>query len=105
MDVGDLRHEHFADRIGDPFPTVAGVDEHGDEVMIELRLSAATLPPNDRPDRAHYAEWTGPREHFLEQGTYTMHHDELGELTLFIVPVNEVADGFVYEAVFTRVDD
>jgi hypothetical protein len=42
----------------------------------------------------------GPLEYFLQQATYRMEHESLGEIDLFIVPVGREADGFRYEAVF-----
>ncbi len=104
VELGELRHEHFAGRVGERF-TLVLADEAGAETVIELKLSAATEPPETRADHAHFVEWVGPKEVFLEQGVHTLRHDELGELALFLVPVGEVDDGFVYEAVFTRVDD
>ncbi|MGI9644272.1 MAG: DUF6916 family protein [Ilumatobacteraceae bacterium] len=101
MELDELRHEHFAERIGERFEVTAG----GDGGTVVLHLSLATRPGDDRPDNAHFVEWTGPRDVFLEQGIYVLRHDELGELALFLVPVNEVEEGFVYEAVFTRVED
>lgn len=103
MDLPDLRHEHFADRIGEPFE-VRLDDGAGGRREIELRLTAATRAAGDRPDDAHFVEWTGPAATMLQQGVYEMHHAELGTLPLFIVPVHQHDDGIVYEAVFTRVD-
>ena len=100
MDVGDLQHEHFADRIGEPFDTTLD-----DGTRVTLELIAAREPPEERPDHAHFAEWKGPLDRPLEQRIYELEHAELGTLPIFLVPVNQVDDGFVYEAVFTRVDD
>src|SRR5688572_24117227 len=38
----------------------------------------------------------------LAQGLYSMRHALLGDLHLFIVPVQETADGRYYEAIFSR---
>lgn len=100
MDVGALRHEDFATRIGQPFEVTL---EEG--TAITLELVEARRAPEERPDHAHFVEWKGPLEHPLEQRIYELRHEELGTLPLFLVPVNRVGDGFVYEAVFTRVDD
>jgi hypothetical protein len=37
----------------------------------------------------------------VEQGTYTLTHSEVGEITLFIVPIGPADSGMRYEAVFT----
>ena len=39
---------------------------------------------------------------FLGQGMRTMDHDALGELTVFLVPVEREGEGYVYEASFNR---
>ena len=41
----------------------------------------------------------------LHQQTYTMQHDEMGEVALFLVPVGKQEDGLLYEAFFNRADD
>jgi hypothetical protein len=45
----------------------------------------------------------GPPSRLLPQHIYTLHHDVLGSLALFIVPiVGSNAERIVYEACFTR---
>lgn len=41
-----------------------------------------------------------PPEVFLQQGTYTLEHEQLGEVLLFVVPVARTERGFRYESVF-----
>jgi hypothetical protein len=46
----------------------------------------------------------GPGDRILPQGTYSMQHDVLGALALFIVPVvGSNAERIIYQACFTRV--
>ena len=42
----------------------------------------------------------GPADIYVPQGTYTLEHERLGALDIFIVPVARDADGFLYESVF-----
>jgi hypothetical protein len=42
----------------------------------------------------------GPPDFLLEQGVYAFDHEELGEVTLFLVPVERTERGFRYESVF-----
>lgn len=42
----------------------------------------------------------GPAEPYLPQHMYTLHHEEIGQIELFLVPVNQDVNGFYYEAVF-----
>jgi hypothetical protein len=45
----------------------------------------------------------GPSERPLPQGTHSLHHDALGELMLFLVPVvGSNGERIVYEACFSR---
>ena len=43
-----------------------------------------------------------PNNVFLEQKIYNLQHEKLGEGSLFIVPIRQDTDGFVYESVFNR---
>ena len=42
----------------------------------------------------------GPATPLLPQGTYDLEHAELGELSLFLVPLGSVGDEMRYEAAF-----
>jgi hypothetical protein len=45
--------------------------------------------------------FSGPAEPIMTQATYTLAHDDLGPMELFLVPIGRDADGNVqYEAVF-----
>jgi len=44
--------------------------------------------------------FSGPLEPFLEQHMYTLQHDELGMIEMFLVPVKQDENGYYYEAVF-----
>ena len=44
----------------------------------------------------------GPAEQFLQQGTYKLKNEQLGEIDLFLVPVAQDRDGFQYEAAFNH---
>ena len=45
----------------------------------------------------------GPADRVLAQGTYSLQHDALGSLVIFIVPViGSNAERIVYEACFSR---
>jgi uncharacterized protein DUF6916 len=43
----------------------------------------------------------GPKSRFLRQNTYSITHESLDAMEIFIVPVGEEGDGYLYEAVFT----
>ena len=43
----------------------------------------------------------GPADLLLPQGIHALRHPELGELSIFLVQLDQAADGSVFEAVFT----
>ena len=98
MEPGELSHEDFAERIGDTFTVPVG-----DGGTMTLRLVAARQGPPER--HGHSIELAGPADWFMPQGTYLLSHEEWGSLPLFLVPIGELEDGYLYEAVFTRAGD
>jgi hypothetical protein len=42
----------------------------------------------------------GPADIFIPQGTYSLEHERMGTLDIFIVPVKRDEQGFRYESVF-----
>lgn len=44
----------------------------------------------------------GATDFFLEQKIYDLRHEKLGAGSLFMVPIRQDPDGFVYESVFNR---
>jgi hypothetical protein len=99
VDLGEVSHEHFAELIGEVFRV-----DLGDSGELELELTEAEKVKGDRPDNAFSVLFRGPRERFLEQRVYEVEHGSLGRLPIFLVPISEKQDGFVYEAVFTRME-
>jgi hypothetical protein len=100
MDLKDVRHEHFAKLVGETFRAVVGEQD-----VVELELTEAEKVSGERPDNAHSIVFKGPLDEFLEQRTYDVEHDALGCLSIFLVPIAQKKDGFLYQAVFTRFDE
>lgn len=95
-------HDDFAGRIGEPFALSLP-----DGSVLELRLHGAGLATEaggEGPDgtvRQQFSlVFTGPTESALGQATRELRHAELGELTLFLVPIGAGPDGIRYEAAF-----
>ncbi|MHB8644748.1 MAG: DUF6916 family protein [Thermomicrobiales bacterium] len=106
-----LTHQFFAPLIGGFFSIAM------DEGAIDLRLVEVTpLPPVRRRNDAGAAIsvmgitaraepfsllFTGPSDRLLPQCIYHMAHPSVPEpLDIFIVPVGNQPDGFVYQAIF-----
>jgi len=66
---------------------------------MELTLTEIKKRLDDDTQRAFYLLFRGPKP-LLPQGIYRLAHPQLGEVDLFLVPIRQVRDGFVYEAVF-----
>jgi hypothetical protein len=89
----------FAGRIGEPFRIVMD-----DATLLTTRLIEVT--PAVTSARTHgrtpfslvFRSTPGAP---LPQRIYRIHHDELGVLDLFLVPIGPDDDGMRYEAVFS----
>lgn len=95
-----LTLETFTPLVGQSFTVAAG----GQQLFTVTLEQAAPLAgdADSRRRRAPFAlEFVGPSNAIAPQGIYDMHHDDLGELGLFLVPIRRDAKGSVYEAVFT----
>lgn len=93
-----LEHEEFSKYLNTTFRVL--VDDIN---TLELKLNEVS----DRRVSPHHQErfeiiFRGPREPLITQGSYRLEHDEMGDLILFIVPVEQNNDGIFYEACFNR---
>ena len=72
---------------------------------VELRLDrAAKVMESEAARLARHPFslfFVGPRSFLLQQRMYDVSHDVLGRMPLFIVPIREDAETYLYEAVFT----
>ena len=74
--------------------------------LIELELvEVKPYPHKDKPGEQGGMErfslfFYGPADRFLPQGIYRLTHSQMGDLSLFLVPVGQHERGFRYEAVF-----
>ena len=95
-----LNFEIFKELVGSE---VAALSEVHGSVMLEITEAEKT--PGDRPDNAFAVLFKGPSEPFLDQMTHEVTLGDNGSHAIFMVPINEASDGYVYEAVFTSFDD
>lgn len=80
--------------------------QDADPLDLEL-VEVNDKTPEGFPGEQFSLIFRGPSEFYLAQRTYPMAHAELGELVLFLVPVDQKKDGYRYEAFFnnSRRDD
>lgn len=93
-----LSRADFADQLNTQFSTVLYPDI---PVVLEL---VEVGPQRPSPKLDNYSLlFRGPAEFCLMQSMYPLEHPVIGNLDLFIVPVNEKPDGFRYEAIINRI--
>jgi hypothetical protein len=86
----------FQARVGQRFTVVWN---EGD-LALEL-VSVRELPAHSRRQGQPFVLlFRGPRQPVLPQRIYTLAHGELGQLVIFLVPVEGGPAGIEYEAVF-----
>ena len=97
-----LTHDTFAPLVGTSFSTPTA---DGSALKLTLVSTHDTQIPggraHDGSTRTQFSlEFRGAADRPIEQGTYSLTHDELGTELIFLVPVRADADGRYYEAVF-----
>jgi hypothetical protein len=95
----DLTAASFEAHQGSPFRIDFGGEAPLDMVLQEIKLLEPH--PGARP-QPFSVFFRGPGRPILPQRTYKVHHDEMGTLEIFVVPVgpDPHLGGMVYEAVF-----
>ncbi len=95
-----LTHNSFSPYLGQTFHVKLGED------TLELTLLEAVAIGSDPQDGERHpfsVMFLGPAEPILPQRIYDLEHAEMGNLSLFLVPLgpDRTAQGIRYEAVFT----
>lgn len=90
-----LNHGDYADKLNTKF-SVAGRDK-----PLELKLVEANEAEMSG-GQSFSLVFHGGKDEFLPQGLYNLEHESLDKGVLFLVPVGEDNDGYLYEAVFNR---
>ena len=92
-----ISQEAFRENLNSKF-----VVDLGDTGSVDLELfeckDLGTTPGQEQFSLV----FRGPREPRLEQMTYEMRHDVLGDTLIFLVPIRQDAESLYYEAVFNR---
>ena len=92
-----LSRDSFAAQLNSIFRVHVAQGEVCEIALIEMRDGQASA----RQEQFSLT-FRGPRETFLGQGTFLVEHLVMGSFDLFMTPVGQEADGFLYEAVFNR---
>jgi len=92
-----LSLQHFAGCLNETFKADLG------ESTIDFVLVEATPLPQRRADAAREPFsllFLNSAAVLLPQQIYRMNHPRLGEIGIFVTPIAQNRDGFVYQAVF-----
>lgn len=69
--------------------------------LIEVKSYANKNKPGEQPGMERFSLFfRGPLDNFLKQGTYSLSHERMGSLDIFLVPLSREETGYSYEAVF-----
>jgi hypothetical protein len=91
----ELRHATFAEHVGDRF---RGEPSLGGE-PVDLILTACEPSPHAAGREAFSLIFHAPGPGHLPQQTFTLAHEALGAVDLFLVPLGPEGQAMVYEAV------
>lgn len=92
-----LDHETFSKYLNTKFRVT-----YGESLAVQTELSTVSELQLTAQQERFAIVFRGPREPMLNQGIYPFDHDQMGEFTLFIVPIQQEENGTLYEAVFNR---
>lgn len=100
MDLTEVKEETFTQHLNTKFHVPL------QDKKVELELVKVVSDKNDL-DKIEGVDrftiyFTGPIDSFLPQRIYTLEHEALGQLEIFIVPVARRNDRYHYEAIFNR---
>lgn len=69
--------------------------------LVEVKSYANKNKPGERPGMERFSLFfRGPLDTFLQQATYSLSHEKMGSLDIFLVPLSREEKGYSYEAVF-----
>jgi hypothetical protein len=93
----ELTQEQFRENINTRFTVIFNSEEPLELELVECNDLGTT------PRQEQYSLiFTGPPNRLMPQGIYSIVHESLGELSLFLVPIKRDNVHLYYEAVFNR---
>ena len=75
---------------------------YGDSKTAELELTSVKDVGSSPRQIQISLLFQGPDNVPIAQGIYTLEHDKLGALDIFLVPIGKDAKGVQYQAIFNR---
>jgi hypothetical protein len=93
----ELSRDNFSAQLQSAFRVWVAQDVSCEIVLIALRDGRSSARQEQ-----FALTFRGPRDPYVGQGTFPLTHPVMGSFDLFLVPVAQDAEGFLYEAVFNR---
>lgn len=102
MALKELTQSRFSDYLGDLFQVEADLESRLILQLIEAKHLSSGQNANSKVKRSEpfALVFRGPQDIPLYQATYQLQHDQLGELPVFLVPIDQDEEGLYYEAIF-----
>jgi hypothetical protein len=91
--------EDFVDKVGTAFALKEEVMAVSG-LMLESAEAVKSQPASPGARAPFSLIFRGPDASVLPQGNYQLHHDGLGDIAIFIVPVGKDPEGVEYQALF-----
>lgn len=93
-----LTEAEFSKHLNTPYAVKLGEES----IDIELvQVKSYLKNPGDHEGMERFSLFfRGPGKPFLPQHTYSLSHETMGDIDIFLVPIAPDGDGFQYEAVF-----
>lgn len=96
-----LTEEEFSKHVNTKFRLNVDGPSPIDLELVEVKGYPYKDQPNEEKAMERFSvHFYGPGNIYLPQATYTLTHDSMGEIALFLVPLAHTERGFLYEAVF-----
>ena len=94
-----LTQTEFSKHLNTKFHTELADGSPVELELVEVKAYRGNVPEETGMERFS-AFFRTPEGVLLPQQTYTLTHEQMGELLIFMVPISSKADGVRYEAVF-----
>jgi hypothetical protein len=97
--AASLTEKEFSQHVNTKFRVNLDADNGLDLELVEVR--GYMSKHNEQTGMERFSVYfQGPGEPYLPQKSYTVQHDQMGEVEIFIVPIGKTDAGFRYESVF-----
>jgi hypothetical protein len=94
-----LTEESFAENLNTKFRVRVEAPRPVELELVEIKSYNAG--PNEHQGMERFSLYLyGPADIYLPQSIYTLEHERMGEIELFLVPIGLDARGYRYEIVF-----